>query len=413
MTSRRLVRSAALGILAGYVLLASSTDVFAASMAHQAGAPIVKGACATRPKAAIVEDAAFTPTAAPGSPSGSPSDSGSTSASATPTPSAASTTPATPTKSVTPIPTPTSSKSPTAAPTDKPTDKPTSRPTSTPTLTPTTSPSPTTSPTKSPTTSPSPTPSKSAPAAPQLCVSVQPLVTSSRVQAGHNATFVIWVWSTKATAKGVTVALHVAQARHVLAPHFTVCPSSTTASCAIGTLPTGQADELRGAAFVQKAARAGEQVELAATASGTSAKSYNAQGSVVVTTAPSPTPTTSSSAPPPTSGVTLPPVAAVPPVSSSGAGAGLGNPANLFPTVSPSPSTSSPAAGGGLGFPRPRKQSVRVATSSAIVPLDPRLIGGQLAGLAVLAGAIAIAIARLSLRKPRPQGGPGGPKADA
>jgi hypothetical protein len=37
------------------------------------------------------------------------------------------------------------------------------------------------------------------------------------------------------------------------------------------------------------------------------------------------------------------------------------------------------------------------------VPLDARLIGGQLAGLAVLAGAVTIAIARLSLRTPKPQ----------
>jgi hypothetical protein len=39
---------------------------------------------------------------------------------------------------------------------------------------------------------------------------------------------------------------------------------------------------------------------------------------------------------------------------------------------------------------------------SATVPLDDRLIGGQLAGLAVLAGAVAMAIARLSLRTPKP-----------
>jgi hypothetical protein len=50
---------------------------------------------------------------------------------------------------------------------------------------------------------------------------------------------------------------------------------------------------------------------------------------------------------------------------------------------------------------------VRAVTASATVPLDSRLIGGQLAGLAVLAGAIVIAIARLSLRTPRPQDGPG------
>jgi hypothetical protein len=38
---------------------------------------------------------------------------------------------------------------------------------------------------------------------------------------------------------------------------------------------------------------------------------------------------------------------------------------------------------------------------SATLPLDSRLIGGQIAGLAVLAAAIAVAIARLSLRGAR------------
>jgi hypothetical protein len=37
------------------------------------------------------------------------------------------------------------------------------------------------------------------------------------------------------------------------------------------------------------------------------------------------------------------------------------------------------------------------------VPVDARLIGGQLAGLAVLAAAVTIAIARLSLRTSKPQ----------
>jgi len=35
------------------------------------------------------------------------------------------------------------------------------------------------------------------------------------------------------------------------------------------------------------------------------------------------------------------------------------------------------------------------------LPLDPRLIGGQLAGLAVLAAAITMVVARLSLRTPQ------------
>jgi hypothetical protein len=82
----------------------------------------------------------------------------------------------------------------------------------------------------------------------------------------------------------------------------------------------------------------------------------------------------------------------------------VGNPAGLFPTVAPIPGASSPT----IGFPPARKQASRSSsaeTASSIVPLDPRLIGGQLAGLAVLAGAVAIAIARISLRRPRPQDG--------
>jgi hypothetical protein len=236
-------------------------------------------------------------------------------------------------------------------------------------------------------------------------VSVQPLASSAHVQAGHEAGFVVWVWSAKATSKAVSVSLRLAQARHVKAPHFTVCPSAANAACAIGTLPAGQADELQAAAFVQKAATAGEQVKLTATASGTGAKSADAAGSIVVTAAPSPSPTpTPGTSTPATSGITLPPVT-VPPT--SGTGVSLGDPTDLFPTISPSPSTSSPGTSG-LGFPtpKPKKQTARLATTSAIVPLDPRLIGGQLAGLAVLAGAVAIAIARLSLRKPRPPDGP-------
>jgi hypothetical protein len=46
---------------------------------------------------------------------------------------------------------------------------------------------------------------------------------------------------------------------------------------------------------------------------------------------------------------------------------------------------------------------VHAADAAATVPVDARLIGGQLAGLAVLAGAVTIAIARLSLRTPKPQ----------
>jgi hypothetical protein len=40
---------------------------------------------------------------------------------------------------------------------------------------------------------------------------------------------------------------------------------------------------------------------------------------------------------------------------------------------------------------------------SASFPLSTRLVGGQIIGLAVLAAAVIIAVARLSLRRQRPQ----------
>jgi hypothetical protein len=85
----------------------------------------------------------------------------------------------------------------------------------------------------------------------------------------------------------------------------------------------------------------------------------------------------------------------------------------LFPTVTPQPSPS------GKSTHQARRLAGITQTSSAL-PLDPRLIGGQLAGLAVLAAAITMVVARLSLRTPQASGatgsspggpGPGGPGA--
>jgi hypothetical protein len=71
----------------------------------------------------------------------------------------------------------------------------------------------------------------------------------------------------------------------------------------------------------------------------------------------------------------------------------------LFPTVQTTP----PPGSSGLGSPVKPRAVPHVADVSATVPMDARLIGGQIAGLAVLAGAVAIAIARLSLRTAKPQ----------
>jgi hypothetical protein len=67
------------------------------------------------------------------------------------------------------------------------------------------------------------------------------------------------------------------------------------------------------------------------------------------------------------------------------------DPSLAFPQVTPSPD------------PTPASTPVKVNAVSASFPLSTRLVGGQVIGLAVLAAAITIAVARLSIRKPRPQ----------
>lgn len=144
---------------------------------------------------------------------------------------------------------------------------------------------------------------------------------------------------------------------------------------------------------VQAKAALGEQVQISAKASAGGALSFSgsATDAVVVT------PTTDPGAPL----VTLPPPATLPTI--SGTGISPTNPSGLFPTVQASPTPGT----GSLGLPHAKPRGAqRAADVAATVPVDARLIGGQLAGLAVLAGAVTIAIARLSLRTPKPDDGP-------
>ena len=217
----------------------------------------------------------------------------------------------------------------------------------------------------------------------------------------------VWVWSSRGASSSVSVAAKVATAKNIGAPKFTICPHASGATCALGTLPAHQSDELQVVSAVEPAATSTEHVKLTATATGKDVLSGSATGSLAVTAQ------SASGTGTPGSGQgaglppgTFPPLAGLP-VPTGGAG----NPAGLFPTVAPDPGGSSPT----IGFPPARTQPGRTSsaeTASSIVPLDPRLIGGQLAGLAVLAGAIAIAIARLSLRRPRPQDGGSQDKPD-
>jgi hypothetical protein len=130
------------------------------------------------------------------------------------------------------------------------------------------------------------------------------------------------------------------------------------------------------------------QWQLSATASAAGASSYSGTATDVVTaTAPTPTTTPIASATTPAAGGTVSPVA--------GTSVSPTNPSGLFPTVG----ASATGTGSTNVSPSKARSDLNGDTAAADVPIDARLLGGQIAGLAVLAGAVAIAIARLSLRR--------------
>jgi hypothetical protein len=235
-------------------------------------------------------------------------------------------------------------------------------------------------------------------------VSVQPLTSTARVHPGGTATYVIWVWSTRASTKGVTVDAAIGHVKGTAAPRFSVCPNSSGASCALGTLPRGQADELQAKVKVRKAAHPGRDVTLTATAKATGAVSFSAGGSFKIVSAHKPAAASPAPTTPAPSAASVPPLPPIPPVPAPSSTNGT-SPAGLFPTVSPRPSNSSSASSTTSGHRNSR--SVKATSAADTLPLNPRLIGGQLAGLVVLAAAITIAIARLSLRPQRSQDGKG------
>jgi len=151
-------------------------------------------------------------------------------------------------------------------------------------------------------------------------------------------------------------------------------------------------------ARVRDAAAAGEKVTLTATAKATKATSFQGDATIDVAAAASPSPSPSPSVPGTTlPGTTLPGTTV--PTLPTGALTSPTDPSGLFPTVSP----AGPTAAHGKAGKDPARAGA--TTVSATLPLDSRLIGGQLIGLVVLLGAIAIAIARLSLRTPKPRDG--------
>jgi hypothetical protein len=208
------------------------------------------------------------------------------------------------------------------------------------------------------------------------------------------------VWTTGADAKNVTVDLSTGDSkiRRTSAPSFSVCPDASGTRCTLGTLPKDQADELQARISVWKIAGTGKNLTLTATARAKDAKPFKANGDVAVVAAPTPTP----SGPPPGDGGGLPPPPSLPVLPPDPAPiAGSSNPAGLFPTVTPSPASA--AASGNAAA---HNAKARATSAGSTLPLNTRLIGGQLAGLVILAAAIAIAVTRLSFRPQRPDSTP-------
>jgi hypothetical protein len=211
---------------------------------------------------------------------------------------------------------------------------------------------------------------------------------NSLTSPGGTVRYSIWVWST-VKARGVKASMS-SSTQPTRQPRFTLCPSAHATRCSIGTLPANQALELKVADKVRPRATPGVPITFSITVSATGLSPSGASlttsvGSVSST----PPPPTSNPIPTlPTTLVPVPGTTITPP-----------NLTGLFPTVTPKASSSTSSSSPGTGA--NGRRSIRATQVSSALPLDPRLIGGQLAGLAILAAAITMVVARLSLRTPQ------------
>ncbi|MBO0837899.1 MAG: hypothetical protein J2P28_20615, partial [Actinobacteria bacterium] len=218
-----------------------------------------------------------------------------------------------------------------------------------------------------------------------LCVMVQSYPSIASATAGGTASFVVWVWSLKAASSNVSVVGSIAASSFVGSPSFTICPSISGATCILKSLPLGQVYELLASAPLSTTAPLAGHVIFSAKATASGALPFTASATDVVVAA-------SNATLPPFSSSSVPPLLGLPPI--PGTSVRAMNPSDLFPTVSPSPGS------GTIGLPHARhRPPVHATVLSSTVPVDARLIGAQIAGLAVLAGAVAIAITQLSLRR--------------
>jgi hypothetical protein len=259
-----------------------------------------------------------------------------------------------------------------------------------PIATPTATPTPTPTATATPTTTSTPTPPPGT-----LCITMQTLNNVSAVDPHTTVGYAIWVWLTSGT--GGTAKITLSAKPGSVSPTFSVCVPSGKSKCTVSGLNAGQKVEVQ--AELAAPDRPTKHVTLTATATSSQA-SNSATASATVDIKPKNPSPSSSPTPNAGDGGTLPPAGGLPSgVTIPGLGPSpSGDLGSAFPQVSPSASASGAAA----GQQDPTTQAIDV---SAGLPLTVRLIGGQVIGLAVLAAAVTIAVARLSLRRQPPRHG--------
>jgi len=237
------------------------------------------------------------------------------------------------------------------------------------------------------------------------------------VHPGGKGSYAIWVWPAGGAASAVTVTISGKVASKAVTPQFTVCPTASGRTCKVGGIAKGASDELQATIAIPSGTAAGKQATLTATSASSDAAAPPAAAGAIKITAkpsathsPSPSPTPTSTSTGTGLGATLPagilpsvPSGVVPATLGElpGPTTSAGSPGAVFPTVSPQPSASPSPYSAVL----PNARGVRVTDAAATFPFSTRLVGGELVGLAVLAAALAIAIVRFSLRRPRPQHG--------
>jgi hypothetical protein len=228
-------------------------------------------------------------------------------------------------------------------------------------------------------------------------MTVRTLGSSNTVDPGTTVHFAIWVWLT--SGSNGSVKIDVDAAPNKVNPSFIVCDQTGGSRCTVSGLKAGDQVKtqvkLRAAKYL-----AGRNITLTVAATSSQAgNSATATDKIQVSkpgkkhhSSPTPTPTYN-----PNAGYGGSYPGGTNPYSSGGVSNPYGNLGSALPPVSPSPGISPSTAAGQQQ--QQHQHQTEVTDLSAGLPLDVRLIGGQVIGLAILAAAITIAVARLSLRK--------------